>query len=130
MVNLQLPGYKNHDIFVCLFVLLVFISNFRKGTWKLRENIRCVGGGEIRILPSYIKTRYKPQHPKKFHRISDARASFSSFFFFSFLFFSFLFFSFRHRCKDSLRFDIQISFGYKYAVRCHRHANNTKCHSS
>ncbi len=31
-----------------------------------------------------------------------------------------------HRSKDSLRFDIQISFGYKYAVRCHRHANNTE----
>ncbi len=29
------------------------------------------------------------------------------------------------RSKDSLQFDIQISFGYKYAVRCHRHANNT-----
>ncbi len=33
------------------------------------------------------------------------------------------------RSKDSLRFDIQISFGYKYAVRCHRHANNTEWHS-
>ncbi len=35
----------------------------------------------------------------------------------------------RYRSKDSLRFDIQISFGYKYAVRCHRHANNTEWHS-
>ncbi len=34
-----------------------------------------------------------------------------------------------HRSKDSLQFDIQISFGYKYAVRCHRHANNTEWHS-
>ncbi len=31
--------------------------------------------------------------------------------------------------KDSLQFDIQIYFGYKYAVRCHRHANNTELHS-
>ncbi len=31
-----------------------------------------------------------------------------------------------NRSKDSLQFDIQISFGYKYAVRCHRHANNTE----
>ncbi len=23
------------------------MANFRKGTWKLGENIRCVGGGEI-----------------------------------------------------------------------------------
>ncbi len=36
-----------------------------------------------------------------------------------------VFFSFT-RSKDSLRFDIQICFGYKYAVRCHRHANNTE----
>ncbi len=34
-----------------------------------------------------------------------------------------------HRSKDSLQFDIQISFGYKYAVCCHRHANNTEWHS-
>ncbi len=23
------------------------MANFRKGTWKLRETVRCVGGGEI-----------------------------------------------------------------------------------
>ncbi len=34
-----------------------------------------------------------------------------------------------HLSKDSLQFDIQIYFGYKYAVRCHRHANNTELHS-
>ncbi len=34
-----------------------------------------------------------------------------------------------HRSKDSLQFDIQIYLGYKYAVRCHRHANNTEWHS-
>ncbi len=31
------------------------MANFRKGTWKLGENIRRVGGGEI---ISDIKTRY------------------------------------------------------------------------
>ncbi len=33
------------------------------------------------------------------------------------------------KINKSLQFDIQISFGYKYAVRCHRHANNTEWHS-
>ncbi len=31
------------------------MANFRKWTWKLGENIRCVGGGEI---ITNIKTRY------------------------------------------------------------------------
>ncbi len=43
------------------------MANFRKGTWKLRENIRCVGGEII----SDIKTRYYPQNPKTFHRIMN-----------------------------------------------------------
>uniref|UniRef100_A0A671LVH7 Z-binding domain-containing protein n=1 Tax=Sinocyclocheilus anshuiensis TaxID=1608454 RepID=A0A671LVH7_9TELE len=30
---------------------------------------------------------------------------------------------------SGLRGDIQISFGYKYAARCHRHANKTECRS-
>ncbi len=45
------------------FIYLKTMANFRKGTWKLRENIKLVGGGEI---ISDIKTR---QQPKKFHRI-------------------------------------------------------------
>ncbi len=31
------------------------MANFRNGKWKLGENIRCVGGGEI---ITDIKTRY------------------------------------------------------------------------
>ncbi len=31
--------------------------------------------------------------------------------------------------SQGLQFDIQIYFGYKYAVRCHRHENNTELHS-
>ncbi len=31
------------------------MASFRKGTWKLGENIRCVGDGEI---ITDIKTRY------------------------------------------------------------------------
>ncbi len=45
------------------FIYVKTMANFRKGTWKLRENIKLVGGGEI---ISDIKTR---QQPKKFHRI-------------------------------------------------------------
>ncbi len=45
MVNLRLPWLqepwlKNKN-------KIVLMVNFRKGTWKLGENIRCVGGGEI-----------------------------------------------------------------------------------
>ncbi len=52
MVNLQLPWQPEPWLFVC------FIrdkTNFHKLTWKLGENIRCVGGGEIN---TDIKTRY------------------------------------------------------------------------
>ncbi len=51
MVNLRLP-WLQEPWFLVLFVLM---ANFRKGTWKLGENIRCVGGGEI---ITDIKTRY------------------------------------------------------------------------
>ncbi len=37
------------------FIRSKTMANFRKGTWKLRENIRYVGGGEV----SYIKTLLK-----------------------------------------------------------------------
>ncbi len=46
-------GYKNHDCFG--FIRVKNMANFRKGTWKLRENFRLVGGGEI---ITDIKTRY------------------------------------------------------------------------
>ncbi len=40
-----------------IFILFVLktMANFRKGTAKLRENIRCFGGGEI---ITNLKTRY------------------------------------------------------------------------
>ncbi len=50
MVNLRLPWLQD---FFC--VRIKTMANFRKGTWKLRENIRCVGGGEI---ITDIKTHY------------------------------------------------------------------------
>ncbi len=34
-------------IFFFFFFRVKTMTNFRKGTWKLGENIRCVGGGEI-----------------------------------------------------------------------------------
>ncbi len=46
-------GYKNH-VFFC-FIRVKTMANFRKGTWKLGENISCVGGGEIIID---IKTKH------------------------------------------------------------------------
>ncbi len=65
------------------------MANFHKWTWKLRENIRCVGGGEI---ITDIKTCYEPQNPNKFHRIMNVAylkvmhaIGSSSFFFFFFL---------------------------------------------
>ncbi len=47
------------------FIRVKTMANFRKGTWKLRENIRCIVGGEI---ITNIKTHYLHQQPKKFHR--------------------------------------------------------------
>ncbi len=83
-------GYKNHDLKKKKKIIFVLMVNFRKGAWKLGENIRCVGGGEI--ITDIKKTRYYPQHPKKvLHDYecslpeSDARASFSPFLFFPFL---------------------------------------------
>ncbi len=45
---------------ICFLLLFIYIrvktmANFRKGPWKLRVNIRCIGGGEI---ITDIKTRY------------------------------------------------------------------------
>ncbi len=37
------------------FIRVKTMANFHKGTWKLREKIRCVVGGEI---ITNIKTRY------------------------------------------------------------------------
>ncbi len=37
------------------FISVKTMANFRKWTWKLGENIRCVGGGEI---ITDIKARY------------------------------------------------------------------------
>ncbi len=63
--------------------------NFRKGTWKLGENIRCVGGGEI--ITDIKKNTLLTSTPKKvLHDYecslpeSDAQASFSPFFFLPF----------------------------------------------
>ncbi len=49
------------------------MANFRKGTWKLRENIRCVGGEIITDIKTHFNTQksYECNLPK-----SDARASF------------------------------------------------------
>ncbi len=49
-------------LFLLFFLIRVkTMANFRKGTWKLGENIRCFGDGEI---ITDIKKRYQPQHPK------------------------------------------------------------------
>ncbi len=42
-------------IFLGGFIGVKTMANFHKGTWKLWENIRCVGGGEI---ITDIKTHY------------------------------------------------------------------------
>ncbi len=46
----------------------LFMAKVCKGTWKIGENVRCIGGGEI---ITDIKTCYYPKHPKKFHRIKN-----------------------------------------------------------
>ncbi len=85
MVNLRLPWLQEPRFKKKKKKIFVLMVNFRKGAWKLGENIRCVGGGEI--ITDIKKTRYYPQHPKKvLHDYecslpeSDARASFSPFF--------------------------------------------------
>ncbi len=60
MVNLRLQWLQEPLMFFFFLVLFVlkpwlWAMNFHKGTWKLGENIRCVGGGEI---ITDIKTRY------------------------------------------------------------------------
>ncbi len=42
------------------------MANFRKGTWKLRENIKWVGGGEI---ISDIKTCQQPKKVSKDYEV-------------------------------------------------------------
>ncbi len=53
MVNLRLPWLQVPGFFC--FIRVKTMANFRKGTWKLRENIRCVVVGE---MITNIKTRY------------------------------------------------------------------------
>ncbi len=53
MVNLCLTMATRTTIFG--FILVKTMVNFRKGTWKLKENIRCVFGVEI---ITNIKTLY------------------------------------------------------------------------
>ncbi len=54
MVNLWLPWLQEPWFFFG-FIRVKTMANFRKWTWKLGENIRCIGGGE---LITDIKTRY------------------------------------------------------------------------
>ncbi len=46
MVHLWLP-YLQEPCFFLFIISVKTMANFPEGTWKLRENIRCVGGGEI-----------------------------------------------------------------------------------
>ncbi len=55
MVNLRLQWLATTMIYFYFFIRVKTMANFRKGTWKLGEIIRCVGGGEI---ITDIKTRY------------------------------------------------------------------------
>ncbi len=55
-------------------------AHFRKGTWKLRENIRCVGGGEVLDIKRF-KSKVLQDYDEFSLPQSDARASYSSFYF-------------------------------------------------
>ncbi len=90
------------------------MANFRKGTWKLGENIRSVGGGEMYYLAT-LKHVINLNTQKSFTGLdyewslpeSDARTGFV----FSFLFFSFgggLLMSFHgHSCPSIMIICIQ-----------------------
>ncbi len=45
MVKLRLPWLQEPRMFS--FFCVKTMANFCTGTWKLRENMRCIGGGEV-----------------------------------------------------------------------------------
>ncbi len=55
------------------FIRVKTMADFRKGTWKLRENIRCVGGVEISCYVNSQKSwlmnvaYLKVKHGLRFH---------------------------------------------------------------
>ncbi len=55
MVNIYAVTMAIRTMILFYFFRVKTMANFRKGTWKFGENIRCVGGGEI---ISDIKTGY------------------------------------------------------------------------
>ncbi len=112
MVNFRLPWLQGPwfkiYIYIYIFVLMV---NFRKGAWKLGENIRCVGGGEIitdkkntllTSTPKKVLHDYECSLPE-----SDTRTSFSPFSFFPFLGAGLLMFFHGHSCPSIMIICIQ-----------------------